>query len=450
MNSSNLLKLFEYVIQPVLENHLMLNNRQFGFRGDTGCTSALLILKEVIKKYVSENSSVFCAMIDVSKAFDKINYDVLKTKLMETSLPKHFVLIVDYMIRNTYVESFVNGLTSESWKMNNGTRQGGVNSPLIFSFYINQMITSVSELGVGCTLGGVRSNIICYADDICCLAPTQVALQSILDVVNEKLDEIKLHVNVKKCAVMLFGRNNANHIPVLRLNSEVIDHVTQYKYLGVILSDNSAINTDIDRVMNSFLKQYNSMYRKFYDMNGEVLQFLFRTYTSSFYGIELWYDSLCNRYMNKLCICYHKAVKRVARLQVWDSNHLACDIVKVRTFPHLLAKRTICLLFSIFKTRSPCLMPYKSYFVCNSSIVRELKKYFSDKYGIENIVNNPLCAIISRIEYVRIQQTNIAMLFAFAEGKFESFNKCVRLSLEEITGKGKFRIWLQKWKNNKF
>ena len=49
-------------------------------------------------------------------------------------------------------------------------------------------------------------------------------------------------------------------------------------------------------------------------------------------------------------------------------------------------------------------MPYKSYFVCNSSIVRELKKYFSDKYGIENIVNNPLCAIISRIEYVQIHE----------------------------------------------
>ena len=41
------------------------------------------------------------------------------------------------------------------------------------------------------------------------------------------------------------------------------------------------------------------------------------------------------------------------------------------------------------------------------------------------------------------------MLFAFAEGKFESFNKCVRLSLEEITGKGKFLDLVAKVKNNK-
>ena len=49
-----------------------------------------------------------------------------------------------------------------------------------------------------------------------------------------------------------------------------------------------------------------------------------------------------------------------------------------------------------------------------------------------------------KIEYAGIQQTNIAMLFAFAEGKFESFNKCVRLSLGEITGKGKFRCKSEK------
>ena len=54
MNSSNLLKAFEYAIQPILMNHLKLDNRQFGFKSETGCTSALLILKEVINRYVSE------------------------------------------------------------------------------------------------------------------------------------------------------------------------------------------------------------------------------------------------------------------------------------------------------------------------------------------------------------------------------------------------------------
>ena len=55
-----------------------------------------------------------------------------------------------------------------------------------------------------------------------------------------------------------------------------------------------------------------------------------------------------------------------------------------------------------------------------------------------------------RLNMLEFNKQTSQCFLPFAEGKFESFNKCVRLSLEEITGKGKFRIWLQKWKNNKF
>ena len=47
-----------------------------------------------------------------------------------------------------------------------------------------------------------------------------------------------------------------------------------------------------------------------------------------------------------------------------------------------------------------------------------------------------------RLNMAGFQQTNMAMLFAFAGGKFESFNKCVGLSSEEITGNGSFGIGL--------
>ena len=95
MNSSNLLKVFEYCLQPFLSNHLKLNNLQFGFRTKTSCPSAVLVLKETVLKYTRENSNVHCAMVDLSKAFDRINYSILMTKLRATSL--------QYMYYNTCV-----------------------------------------------------------------------------------------------------------------------------------------------------------------------------------------------------------------------------------------------------------------------------------------------------------------------------------------------------------
>ena len=294
-------------------------------------------------------------MIDISKAFDKINYDILISKILKTSLPKQIVYMLEFMFKNTYVNTSINKVASEPWRVENGTRQGGINSPILFSFYINDTINAISNMNVGCSLGGIRTNIICYADDVCLLAPTAVALQKLIDVASVQLENIRLDVNVSKCACMVFSkRNSYKATPRIMLNNQIIDRVSEFKYLGVIISEDLNINSDINRVSTAFLKQFYSMYSKFYNLNNNVLHHLFRTYTSSFYGIETWYDSLSNRNINKLSVCYHKAVKKVAHLNVWDSNHLACDIVNVPIFIHLAAKRAICFLFSLLNSQSPC------------------------------------------------------------------------------------------------
>ena len=74
----------------------------------------------------------------------------------------------------------------------------------------------------------------------------------------------------------------------------------QCKYLGVILSDDGGIGHDIDRAMNAFLKQFYATYGKFKFCDRNVLCYLFRTYTSSFYGIELWVDKIKRFQMDKI------------------------------------------------------------------------------------------------------------------------------------------------------
>ena len=111
-----------------------------------------------------------------------------------------------------------------------------------------------------------------------------------------------------------------------------------------MFSENLIISADISRVSNSFLTQYNSMYSNSYKMSFSALKHLFKTYTNSFYGLELWYDSYFHRDIHKLEVTYHKAVKRIAHLNVWHSNHEACEIVDVPNFKHLFSKRIICFI----------------------------------------------------------------------------------------------------------
>ena len=49
-----------------------------------------------------------------------------------------------------------------------------------------------------------------------------------------------------------------------------------------------SIKRDIDRAVNSFLGQFNMMCSKFYFVDRNMIYYLFKSFTSSFYGAELW------------------------------------------------------------------------------------------------------------------------------------------------------------------
>ena len=106
-------------------------------------------------------------------------------------------------------------------------------------------------------------------------------------------------------------------------------------------------------------------------------------------------------WVDKISIAYHKAVKKVAGLQVWDSNHKGCDTVKVPIFKHLLTKRMICFLHSLLNSCCNSISRFKYYFRYSSNYALALKRVFHLSYGIEDIFDNPLCALISRIQFVQ-------------------------------------------------
>ena len=58
-----------------------------------------------------------------------------------------------------------------------GIKQGGINSPDLFSCYVDELIQLLKRSKIGCHLYKVYLAIIMFADDICLLAPTRSALQ---------------------------------------------------------------------------------------------------------------------------------------------------------------------------------------------------------------------------------------------------------------------------------
>ena len=162
------------------------------------CNDTVMLFKEVINLYNSNGSSVHCAFIDLSKAFDMIDHEILINKLESSDLPSYVVRCVSYMLRNTYVHVKVNDLIGRSWRVEAGTRQGGILSGILFNFYFKDCICGILKQNEGCSLGVFKTNIIAYADDIVLMCPSSNGLQKLVESLGFMLKQIKLKVNVNK------------------------------------------------------------------------------------------------------------------------------------------------------------------------------------------------------------------------------------------------------------
>ena len=355
-----------------------------------------------MSQYNTENSDVHAAFIDMSKAFDRINKNILIEKLKKTSLNPLIIRSIYVMYDNSYVNTSFNGTKSEYWQVGNGVRQGGILSTHLFCYYINHILEEIALMPFGCYIDNYKLNILAYADDLVVLAPTITSLQLIVDKLEFLIEEACLTLNPEKSQYMKFrSKTNIVHCSSkLSISGNLLSPVNKCLYLGVILTDNDDFGPDVDRVVNAFLKQFNGFFSKFYYLDNEVKYFLFKAYSTSFYGIDVWYNNIRAYQLKKISVTYHKAVKRICGLKPWDNNHIACDTVNILIFRHFLAKRRLCYFHNVLKSRSPCLIDLKDYFLSRSRLHSDLVRLFADEYSV-NIDENPLCALLARISFVQ-------------------------------------------------
>jgi len=80
------------------------------------------------------------------------------------------------MYTNSNARVSWNGVFSHSFKVENGVKQGGIASPVLFCVYLDELLQRLHESSVGCNIGSVFVCALAHADDIALLAPTSSAI----------------------------------------------------------------------------------------------------------------------------------------------------------------------------------------------------------------------------------------------------------------------------------
>ena len=183
-----------------------------------------------------------CTM-DLSKAFDMVDWCELFGTLRERSVEPIFLRLLLYIYRNQMCDVRWNGKHSDKFSVKNGVRQGAVSSPIFFSVYIDSLMKILRESGIGCSISNIYLGCFGYADDLLLLSASRSGLQSMVNICEKFAAQKCLKFSTSndpeksktKCLVFSTRAKDCENVAPIILNGDPLPWVTRAKHLGNIL-----------------------------------------------------------------------------------------------------------------------------------------------------------------------------------------------------------------------
>ena len=304
-SGSLLLKLLDLVILLLQGNKLECDPLQFGFQAGTGTVMCTWTASAVIDYFNSRGSVVYGCAMDLSKAFDMVNWKELFLILRRRGVDPIFLRVLIFIYRNQKCNVKWNSSYSQHFSVRNGVRQGAVSSPILFSVYINDLLLLLKQAGLGCHVGTFFLGCLGYADDLLLLSASRSGLQAMVNICENFMRKKNLKFSTHpdaaksktKCIVFSKKSKDLRNISPIFLNENPLPWVQQVKHLGNILQNDNSMKIDCTIKRGRYIGKVNSLLQEFHFVSPKVKMKLMTIFATSFYGSCLWdlQSSECDR-----------------------------------------------------------------------------------------------------------------------------------------------------------
>ena len=121
----------------VLLRHNIISDHQFGFMPVKNTTHAILSLVDYLISSLEDNKLTCGIFIDISRAFDKIDHNILLSNLYKYGIRLNTLNWFMNYLNNRHQFVSINNTSSSFWGMECGVPQGSILGPILFLLCIN-------------------------------------------------------------------------------------------------------------------------------------------------------------------------------------------------------------------------------------------------------------------------------------------------------------------------
>ena len=255
-------KLLEKCVQKQLSSYLHHNDLLFpyqsGFRQTHSTQTLLLHCLDDWYKALDRKQFIGVVFLDISKALDTVDHNLLLTKLLKLGLSSFAVAWLQSYLSNRSQVTHVGDSFSSPGFSTSGVPQGSILGPSLFSIFINDL-PSVLPTDL----------VVLFADDSAIyiassnLSSLNTSLKLCVNLANTWIarNGLKLNASKTKCMLIHSSRKVVNGCLSLETDGEKIEQVRVFKYLGVMINDTLTWSDHVNMVCKKASRRLNLLRR---------------------------------------------------------------------------------------------------------------------------------------------------------------------------------------------
>ena len=144
------LKVLERILDERFRDIVKIGKQHYGFMKGRGTVDAIFIMRQLQEKRLEGNRKLYCAFVDLEKAYDRIPREVMFWCLRKRKIPEKLVRLVEMIYRRTRTKVLTAVGETENFEVSVGLHQGSALSPFLFVLIMDVLSEEVRNCCGSC------------------------------------------------------------------------------------------------------------------------------------------------------------------------------------------------------------------------------------------------------------------------------------------------------------